>query len=60
MPKICRYEVYRTAPTLHVVRHSSMITQREEGYLPNICKHGREDMVGNEAPSVLSKNSMSD
>ena len=60
MPKICRYEVYRTAPTLHIVRHSSVIEQREDEYLPNICKHWRQDMVGNEAPSILSKISMSD
>lgn len=32
-----------------------VIKLREKEGVPNICKHGRENMVGNEAPSVLSK-----
>ena len=55
VPKIWRYEVYRRAPTLQLVRDSSWMAERGEGELPDVCEHGWENMIGNEAPSVLLK-----
>ena len=37
-----------------------MKTKRGEEEIPNVCKHGRKNMVGNEAPSVLPKISESE
>ena len=50
--------MYSTAPTLRLVRNLRIVEIKEA--LPDICKHGREHMIGNEFPSVLSKISKSE
>lgn len=47
--------MYRTAPTLQLGKDSRYHAQSEEEVVPNVCKHGWKNVVGDEAPSVLLK-----